>query len=315
MTAEPGTRQGLRDLVRTPAILVGLGILAVFVLAAAAHPVLMETVWNPRVHDPVVGFALGVEHPSGPSAAHPLGTDSLGRDVLSMLTYATRDTLAVALTAAGLTAAVALLVGSVSSFWGGRVDTALSSVSDAMLLLPAPIVMIAFGLARPGLFGPVAFGTTYGLIAGLGGAAVTVRSYGLSVMARPFIDAARVSGCGPWHIISRHLLPHLLPLAATLAMLSVTGAVVASGFVDYLTPGRTDRVGLGSLVYSGLTYQAIVGRDVAWSVLLSGALSISLVCAAFYLLGVGLRQRLDPTDHHHGLPRPANPQLRGVRQP
>lgn len=283
------------ETVRHPATIAGAAILVLFTLAAAAHPLLVGTVWPPSVYDPVHGFDPAVAHPSGPSAPHVLGTDPLGRDVASMVTFTLRSALTIAIVTAVVTGLVALVIGAVAAYWRGPVDTVLSNLSDAMLLLPAPIAMIAFGIARPGIFGPVAFGLAYGLLAGAGAAAVTVRSYGLTVMAKPFIDAARIAGGGATHIIARHLAPHLAPLAAIQTMLAVTGAIVASGFVEYLTPGQTERLGLGSVVYYGLTYQQVLGGGIAWSALAAGALTISAICAAFYLLSVGLRETLDPT--------------------
>jgi peptide/nickel transport system permease protein len=191
----------------------------------------------------------------------------------------------------------------VCAYWRGPVDAVLSHVSDAMLLLPAPIAMIAVGLARPGALSPFWFGFAYGVLAGLGASAIVVRSYGLTVMAKPFIEAARVAGGGPWHIMKSHLFPHLLPLAAIQTMLAVTGAIIVAGFVEFMSPGGTDRVGYGSLVYAGLAYQEyIFTGGTAWWALATGGLAISLLCAAFYLLSVGLRRRVDPTVGHDWIP-------------
>jgi peptide/nickel transport system permease protein len=286
-----------RELARDGPFMAGVVLLAGFLLLALAHPVLMTTTWagEHAVYHPVSGHDPAMGHPAPPQPRHLLGTDALGRDVLSMLTFATRGTLVVGLTTAVVVGLLSLLVGTVSAYWRGPVDIALSHLSDGMLLLPAPIAMIAVGLARPGLLSPLWFGLAYGLLTGLGAAAIVVRSHGLVVMAKPFIDAARVAGGGAWHIMRAHLVPHLLPLAAIQTMLAVTGAIVVSGFVEFMSPGRADRVGYGSLVYSGLTYQEIVAGGTAWAVLLAGALAISLLCAAFYLLSVGLRRRVDPT--------------------
>jgi peptide/nickel transport system permease protein len=295
----------LRAIATNVPIVGGFAILVLFALLALAHPVLMATVWDGQrsVYDPLTGFDMTIAHPADPSLDHPLGTDTLGRDVLSMLTFASGSTLTIALTTAVVTGVIALAVGAVSAYWRGPVDAVLSHVSDATLLLPAPIAMIAVGLARPGLLSPFWFGVAYGVLAGLGAAAVVVRSYGLTVMEKPFIDAARIAGGGPWHIISRHLVPHLASLAAIQTMLAVTAAVIVAGFVEFMSPGSTDRVGFGSLIYSGIEYQELIfTRGTGWWALLSGALSISLLCGAFYLMSVGLRERLDPTRGEQWVP-------------
>src|SRR3970040_861441 len=124
-------------------------------------------------------------NPSPPSARHLLGTDVMSRDVLSMLLAATTHTFVVAITAAVTTAIFGTTVGAVSAYHGG--------VADALRLLPAPIFMVIVGRWSPHI-GPVTFGAIYGLLQGLGGAAVVLRSQALKVMAKPFIAAARGGG-------------------------------------------------------------------------------------------------------------------------
>lgn len=280
-----------------PFFVLGFGILAAFALLAVARPVLDATLWadQSRVYDPVTGYDATIFHPSGPSGEHLLGTDSLGRDVLSLLTTATAATFVIAVGAAAVTGVLALVLGTLMAYWRGWVDQALSHLADAVVLLPAPLVMIVVAYARPDVFTPGWFGLVYGLLAGVGAGAIVVRSYGLTVVNKPFIDAARVAGGGPWRIMSRHIVPHLAPLAAVQTMLAVTGAIVSAAFVDFLTPGGPGQPTYGTLVYAGLSYQQQISTTPAWAALLAGALAISLLSAAFYLLSVGLRQRVDPT--------------------
>lgn len=292
------TARTVRDGVRTnPMVWTGLAVLVAFALLAVARPVLEATLWDGAggIYDPLVGYDTAIEHPSSPSAAHLLGTDTFGRDVLSLLVAATGATLAIAVSTAAVTGTLALVLGTVMAFWRGRVDQLLSHLADMVVLLPAPLVMIVFAYARPELFTPWRFGLLYGLLTGVGAGAIVVRSYGLTVVNKPFIDAARVAGGGPWRLMTRHMLPHLAPLAAIQTMLAATGAIVAAAFVDFLTPGGTGRPTYGTLVYSGLSAQQQLNATPAWSALLAGALGISVLCAAFYLLSVGLRQQVDPT--------------------
>lgn len=278
-------------------VLTGLALLAVFVLLAVSRPLFEATLWDgaPDLYDPVVGYDRAIDHPSSPSAAHPLGTDTFGRDVLSLLVASTGATVAIAVATGAVTGTLAVALGTAMAFWRGRVDQLLSHVADMVVLLPAPLVMIVFAYARPDLFTPWRFGVIYGLLSGVGAGAIVVRSYGLTVVNKPFIDAARVAGGGPWRLMTRHMLPHLAPLAAIQTMLAATGAIVAAAFVDFLTPGGTGQPTYGTLVYSGLAAQQQLNATPAWSALLAGALGISVLCAAFYLLSVGLRQQVDPT--------------------
>ena len=126
--------------------LFGCALLLVYVLMAVAHPILMSTVWPKGIYNPQTGFDQRIfVHPSPPIAGHMLGTDALGRDVLSMLMAATRPTIILAFTAALTTALVSTLVGAISAFFGGWVYIGLSLLSDLALLAPAPIVMVVIG--------------------------------------------------------------------------------------------------------------------------------------------------------------------------
>ncbi|NIV31759.1 MAG: ABC transporter permease, partial [Anaerolineae bacterium] len=98
---------------------VGLGIIAMFALMAVAYPILMGTVWDANTYDPIVGYDYNqVEQPAPPSAAHPLGTDPLGRDVLSQLLYSTASEFALGVVAALVTIIIATTVGAVSAYYG-----------------------------------------------------------------------------------------------------------------------------------------------------------------------------------------------------
>ena len=132
---------------------------------AVAQPLLNATLWagQSTVYDPRFGFDTGIAHPSAPSVEHWLGTSSLGRDVFSMLAYAARPTLVVALSAAITIAVVSLVFGSISAFRGGWVDGFVSHLSDAMVLLPAMIAVFVLGISRPDdEFGALQVGMSFG---------------------------------------------------------------------------------------------------------------------------------------------------------
>ncbi len=186
-----------RAILGHPKVLAGIAILAFFVVLAVAQPILDATLWarQGNVYDPQFGFDSTVTHPSAPTARHWLGTSSLGRDVFSMLTFATPPTLAVAFSAAGSITIVSLLLGSVAAFRGGWVDGFVSHLSDALVLLPAMIAVFILGIGRSNAdFGAIQLGLSFGVLYGLGPATATVRAAALTVVAHPFMDAARVSG-------------------------------------------------------------------------------------------------------------------------
>lgn len=281
-------------------VMLGLGLLGLFLLAIPGHVLLQELVWqNPGVYDPLFGYDQTVQHPSGPSGIHWLGTDSRGRDVMSILTAAARPTMTVALTAGLAIGVISLLLGSVAAYRRGWVDSLISHVGDAMVLLPPLLAVLVLGVGRPDeVFGSVEVGITFGVLYALGPATAAVRAAALTVMARPFIDAARVAGGGGFWLVSRHVLPHLVPQAAVQTMIGVTGAVVAEAFLSY-DAAVGEVIGFGQMVYDGITWAELFSGIAAtpWWVMIAGAGAISVVAAAFYLLGIGLREAFDPKTH------------------
>jgi peptide/nickel transport system permease protein len=271
----------------------GLILLSVFALLAFIHPILQATIWSdsPSVYRPVTGHDPLISHPSGPSIAHILGTDPLGRDVLSLMTYGLRPTFLVAVAVALSAGLVGLIAGTSAAFFRGRYDLVMTHIADAVVLLPPPLMFLV--ASKRGLLGPFELGLLYGLFAGLGPAAIVVRSRALSVMEKPFIDAARSAGGGPRWIITHHVLPGVLPHVAVTVLASVVGALITQGFVEFIGIGEY-RYGLGNLVYNAITYRDALGTSVPWSALMAGALGISLLASAFYMISSGLREVSDP---------------------
>jgi peptide/nickel transport system permease protein len=270
----------------------GLALIGLFGIMSLAHPILRATVWQKGYYHPVTGYDMELMHPAPPSSRHLLGTDSLGRDVLSMLLSATRPTFVVGIAAALSTAVIATAIGVVSAYYRGAVDGILTHLSDAFLLLPAPILMVIIGM-RFREIGPTPLGLIYGLVAGAGGAAIVMRSHALTIMNRPFIEAARIAGGGGRHIMVRHVLPHMLPLAALYMMLAVTGAVVADGFISFWGFSRS-YLNWGTIIYSSFVYSTVLASGVEWHVLIPPSMALSLFAAAFYFVSRGLHRLADP---------------------
>lgn len=286
---------GLGHFLHNRLAVIGVAIIVVYGMAGLAYPFLIGTVWPSGVYNPVTGFDPNVmSNPAPPGEGHVFGTDALGRDVLSQLLAATRPTWLMAMVAAFSTATIATIVGAIGALFRGFIDAVLSRLSDAFLLLPAPIFMLVIGSSeRSQNIGPVDFGLIYGVITGVGAGAIVIRAQALKVIAAPFIDAARVAGAGRWRILGLHVLPHLYPLAAVYMMLAVVGAIVADGFAAWLGQTGT-RVNWGTLVYNGITFTNPITGLVAWNVILPPSIALSLFAAAFYLVSVGLREVADP---------------------
>lgn len=269
----------------------GLLLLVFFILLAFAQPILLHTVWDKNIYDPVIGHDMKIfPHPSAPSTKHLLGTDTLGRDVLSMLMAATSPSLQMALTAALTSAFVGLLIASLSAYYRGTPDFIFTHLADLSLLAPAPIVMVIIGFLLD--IQPFKFGLIYGLLTGIGAVGVVLRAHALTIMSRTFISAARTAGGGAFHIMTRHLIPHLLPLASVNMLLTVTGAIFANGFIAFLGLSRA-HLNWGSMIYDSFTFQQI-NATIPWNVLLPSALSISFFAASFYFIALGLQNIVDP---------------------
>lgn len=281
-----------------PKFVTGITLLLGFAVLLVAAPILDATLWAARsqVYDPQFGFDPRIAHPSAPSLDHWLGTSSIGRDVFSVLAYATRPTLVVALSAALATAAISLVLGAVSAVHGGWLDGLVTHLTDAMVLLPALLVVYILGIWRPSTeFGALQVGLSFGILYGLGPATAVVRTAAGAIVVRPFMDAARVAGGGDGWLVTRHVLPHLYAHAAVQAMIAATGAVIADAFLAYRS-AVGENVGFGMMVYDGIVWsEQMAGiADVPWWLMIAGAGGITLLAAAFYLIGVGLREALDP---------------------
>jgi peptide/nickel transport system permease protein len=207
------------------------------------------------------------------------------------LTYGLRPTFLVAVAVALSAGTIGLIAGTSSAFFRGRYDRVMTHVADAVVLLPPPLMFLI--ASKRGLLGPFELGLLYGLFAGLGPAAIVVRSRALAIMEKPFIEAARSVGGSPRWIITHHLLPAVAPHVAVVTLGSVVGALVTQGFVEYLGIGEY-RYGLGNLVYNSMSYQKVLLTGVPWSALMAGALGISLLASSFYMMSAGLRQVIDP---------------------
>lgn len=322
-----GPERPTRVFFSNPIAATGFFIILTFASMVLIHPILMSTLWaNDRaVYDPVTGHDAPVIEaevvefvtdpatqvslvdariaditanvgdvrkvaiqPAPPSAKHWLGTDVLGRDVLSMLLAGAWPTFIVGFGAAVVSAIVGVMMAIASATFKGRTDRLLSRVSDVLLLLPAPLAMIILAGGTTGEFlTPLNFGIMYGVLSGASTAAIVLRSHALATVERPFIDAARVSGAQGWYLARRHLIPHMIPLAAVTMATSVVGAVVAHGFASWLAYSD-NLTNWGAIMFSAIGFSSLQGTF-AWNVLLAGAGAISVFCAGFYMISLGLR--------------------------
>lgn len=279
---------------QSPLAIMGLILFLLFGLMAIAHPILMNTIWTRGIYDPATGFDINVfPHPSPPVTGHILGTDSLGRDVLSMILAATTPTFVVGLTAALTTAIIGTALSVTAAYFRGTVDVIITNTADVFLLFPAPVIMVIIG-ARFRDLTPLQLGLIYGFVTGAGGTTIVMRAQAIQVASKPFMEAAHIAGGGAWHIITKHLAPSVMPLAALQMMIAVTGAVVADGFISFFGLTRTVS-NWGTIIYDAFIYGNISGDyGPPWHMLIPSAACFSLFALGFYLVSRGLHRVASP---------------------
>jgi peptide/nickel transport system permease protein len=266
----------------------GLVIVGLFVVMAILQPLLLGSVWASGVYDPNTGFDPQLLHPSAPAAAHFLGTDPLGRDVVSMIMEGSKSALLVSTTAAissfvSALAIAGLAVGRRPSRWMAWL------ASNVALMLPAPIVMAILGVSVLGDFftAPV-FGLFFGLLTGMSTAGLVLGSRAATVAASGFMDSAELAGARPSRQFRTEIVPHLVPLAFVYAALSASSALITDGFLGFL--GLVEnRYSWGIIVDFALSFRNISGT-IPWLVLNAASGALSLLALGLFLIAAGVRR-------------------------
>ena len=277
--------------------LLSLATIAMFALMALSHPILIATVWDTEVYDPVTGYAYDrAQHPASPNWRHPLGTDPLGRDILSQLLFSARSEFILGITAALVTVGIATTVGAVAAYYGGLVDALLMRLADLVIALPGiSLLIVLSALFNLNLF---YLALIIGLLGGFGGTAIILKSQALSIRVKPYIEAARVAGGGHSHVILVHIIPNLLPLSLLYMMFTVTGAIFAEAVLSFL--GLLDlRMSWGIMIHTANTGGYLLGGARYWWLVIPAGASITLLCSAFYLVGRALDEVVNPRLRRH----------------
>lgn len=271
-------RTGMR-----PSTRVGLGVVVAFAVVALLAPWIAPH--DPALVDAANGFAP-------PSSAHWLGTDNLGRDLLSRLMFGARWSLGIVLVATLVIMSAGVAVGVAAGYAGGVLDGVLMHFVDAILSVPS----LLLGLAIVGTLGPGIGSLMIGLASiWWVGYARVVRGLVLSLRERTFVDSARAIGATDRRIIARHILPSILPAVAVLASLEMGELVLAISGLSFLGLGaQPPTPEWGAMLNDGRTF-----FFTAPQLMLYPGLTISVAVMGFNLLGDGLRDALDPSDLSH----------------
>jgi peptide/nickel transport system permease protein len=222
-----------------------------------------------------------------PSAQHWLGTDTLGRDVLSRIIYGSRVSLKVGFVAVGLATLIGLIVGATAGYYGGWVDLVLMRFVDLMLCFPSFFLILAvIALLEPSIWNiMVVIGATSWM-----GVARLVRAEILSLKEREFVTAARALGASDVRLIMRHLLPNALAPVMVSATLGVAGAILTESALSFLGLGvQPPTPSWGNILTAGKD-----NIEIAWWLSVFPGLAILITVMSYNLLGEGIREAIDP---------------------
>ncbi len=264
---------------RRPLGAIGAAVVILMILVALCAPPLAP-------YDPVaVDFAAML---TAPSAAHWLGTDAFGRDVLSRLIYGSRTALLVGFGAAFLGATIGAILGVGSAFFGGRVDLYLQRLMDVLLSFPLIILALSIvailGNSIPNLIIAI-------MIPMIPRCALVIRSSALSIREMPYIDAARAAGFRHSRIILRHMLPNVMAPYLIMLTAFLGQAILLEASLSFLGLGVQEPIAAWGLMLRGAAVE--FAEAAPWMAIFPG-LAISLSVFAFNLFGDSLRDALDP---------------------
>lgn len=279
-----GTGNFLRALAASKGGLIGAVLLLAFVLLTAAAPLLpvpgpTQSNLRARLQPPTLSLAG--------TGAHPLGTDNIGRDMLSRILYGGQLTLAVGAAAVVLGGVVGVLLGILAGYRGGMWDRVLMRLVDIQLAFPlmllALIIAAALGPSVRNLIIVLALTswTRYARI---------VRGQTLAVREREFVQSARAIAASPWRIMTRHILPNVMTPALVVATLELARVIILEAALSFLGLGvQPPWPSWGRMLAEGRTYMAS-----AWWIAAFPGLAIMLTVLSVNLLGDWLRDYFDP---------------------
>jgi len=257
-------------------LLFGCLIIGIFSLLAIAAPLVSP-------YDPSSIDQAGLLMP--PSARHLLGTDGLGRDLLSRIIYGARISLSIGLIAVGISVAIGLVFGAVSGFYGGLIDSLIMRFVDIMLCFPTFYLI----LAVTAILGPSIFNIM--IIIGLTswmGTARLIRAEILSLKEREFIQAERAIGASSSRIILRHLIPNAIGPVMVNATLGIAGAILVESGLSFLGLG----VQPPTPSWGNILIESKSTLGVAWWITVFPGAAILTTILGFNFIAEGLKKKI-----------------------
>jgi peptide/nickel transport system permease protein len=263
--------------------MLGLSILVAAVAMALAAPLLADEAGLQAINT--------TQNPTfaSPSEFKPLGTDSLGRDVLTQFIWGSRISLLVGLTATLLAVGIGAVVGIVAGFFGGWVGGVLMRLTEWFLVIPfLPLAIVLAAILGPSVQNII-------LVIGITSWPSTTRliqAQVLTLRERDYVDRSRALGAGNWHLMTRHILPNVSPLIVANLTLTVPVAILSETTLSFLGLGDPTRASWGKMLDEAFAAGALTRN--AWWYYLPPGIGIMAVVLAFVLIGHALEAILDP---------------------
>jgi peptide/nickel transport system permease protein len=266
------------------AALVGLAVIVIMVTSAAGAPLFAPFDPNEQFFD-----GLTIEgSPLPPSDRFWFGTDTLGRDQFSRVLHGAGTSLMIGVLANGVAVFIGTMLGVIAGYLKGFAGAIIMRFTDLMMAFPALLLGIALAaLLRPSLF---IVALVIALVNWVQIARV-IYSQTLALSEREFIEAARALGAGPWRVLFRHILPHLVPTVLVYGTLGIATTVLYEATLSFLGVGvQPPTPSWGKMIFESQSYYLTA----PWLVFIPGA-AILILALAFNLVGDSLRDALDPT--------------------
>ena len=281
----PVLKDIIKALRKNPLSLAGLGVIVALVIAAVVAP--YAAPYDPIATDPMNRL-------QAPSPHHPLGTDQLGRDILSRLLYGARISIRIALIVVALAGVSGTLIGVLCGYLGGWVDNLLMRITDMFMAFPQLILAMAISSALGPSLENVVIAvsmTEWTFFARL------ARSRAIAVREEDYVEAARAMGATGWRVLARHVLPMCLSPVIVQATLEMGGIIRTAASLGFLGLGaQPPTPEWGVMVTAGRNY-----LPNQWWVSTFPGLAIFLTVLGFNLLGDGIRDILDPRLRGQGI--------------
>lgn len=260
--------------------LFGLSVMAILIFSAIAAPILTP-------YDPLVQDLRNIRKP--PSVEHWLGTDGLGRDILTRVLYAGRISLSVGLVAVSISAAVGILIGVTAGYMGGKTDMTLMRMTDMVMTFPSLVIIITVAAA----FGPSVYNAM--LIIGLltwPSVARLVRGQFLTLRTQQFVTAARSIGVSKWEIAFKHIFPNTISSITVAVTFGIATAILMEASLSFLGLGvPPPAASWGNMLRDAQGMNILEGMPWIW---LPPGILIALAVLSINFIGDGLRDALDP---------------------